>query len=77
MKSLDRLSTRRKSNSSLIGKLRIKLTGGRKMKSNVFDELLIVQSLRIVDSKQNGRLTVEEAAEKGLKTKHTLLLLLL
>ncbi len=67
LKSLDRLSTTRsKSSRSFIGKLRTKLTGARKMKSNVFDELLIIKSARIVDTKQSGNLTLEDAAERGL-----------
>jgi hypothetical protein len=64
IKSLDRLSqtSSHKRQKSLIGKLRTKLTGANKMKSNVFDETLIMKSIRILCTKTSSKLSLEDAS---------------
>lgn len=66
LKSLDRVSSQqRKRNSSLIAKLRVKLSGKQKFRSNVLNDELILKSARVIDTKQGNKLTLEEAGERG------------
>lgn len=62
-KSIDRLSV--SSRRSVVLKIKDKFFG-RKSKSNVFDERLINESARVIDTRSNDKYNIEDAAKMGL-----------